>query len=242
MKDEIPRMPPARSITVVYIETREPKQEIVDRCLASVPGAIVQLYTRPERKLLRCENHVPPDGMLASESSWRFLSHLTRFILHDVPARVRTSHILFVQNDGYPINPASWTDQFFGYDYLGAPVRWEDWLHLLRPGVPYRAYYVKDFWEVGNGGFSLRSVALLRQCSQLMQDAFAGRDDLYGLWEDFLICKVLRPHLRGVKFGEFDIAKRFSCEQYDAFAGERPFGFHAGGDVPMLVEHALPLI
>jgi Protein of unknown function (DUF5672) len=232
----------SRDIAVIYIETRNPRQEIVDRCLASIPGAVVVLYSRPEHRLLRCECRVPPESMLAAQGYRAFVSQLSRFIIHDVPDQVKTSHVLFVQNDGYPINPSSWTDDFFRYDYLGAPVRWDAWLHLVPPGIPYQPFYVKDLWEVGNGGFSLRSVNLLRQCSQLMKHSFSRHDNFYGIWEDFLICKVLRPHLSGMRFGDFDIAKQFSCEQYAAFKGERPFGFHAGGNLPMVVAHEMAFL
>jgi hypothetical protein len=231
-----------RKVTVIYVETRNPKQEIVDRCLASVPGAIVHLYSTSARQLLRCENREPPASMLSAQSYGAFVPQLSRFIIHDVPNLVETSHVLFVQNDGYPINPQSWTDDFFRYDYLGAPVRWDVWLHRVPPGIPHRPFYVKDSWEVGNGGFSLRSVRLLKQCSHLMKRSLAACENYYALWEDFLICKVLRPRLNGVRFGGFEIAKRFSCEQYADFAGERPFGFHAGGNTPVIVKHELDLI
>jgi hypothetical protein len=235
-------MDASRNVTVIYVETRNPKQEIVDRCLASIPGAIVHLYSTSEKQLLRCENREAPASMLAAQGYGEFLPHFSKFIIHDVPNQVETSHALFVQNDGYPINPNSWTDDFFRYDYLGAPVRWDAWVHRVPHGIPYRSFYVKDSWEVGNGGFSLRSVKLLRQCSHLMKRYFAGCESYYTLWEDFLICKVLRPRLSGVRFGGFEIAKKFSCEQYPEFKGERPFGFHAGGNAPVIVEHEMALI
>jgi len=59
---------------------------------------------------------------------------------------------LLVQPDGFVINPDKWDNQFFEYDYIGAP--WEQVPHsYLDPwGKPHR---------VGNGGFSFRSKKLL---------------------------------------------------------------------------------
>ena len=72
----------------------------------------------------------------------------SEFILRRLPAYVTTSHCLLVQWDGHVLNGSRWRDEFLSYDYIGA-----SW-----PQFP-------DGHDVGNGGFSLRSRALL-QASQ----------------------------------------------------------------------------
>lgn len=103
--------------------------------------------------------------------------------------------------------PKAWTDEFLDCDYLGAP--WPD---------------RKGGHTVGNGGFSLRSRKLLA----------ALRDDRFPLLtntEDVTICGLHRPRLESefaIKFGQVDLAQRFSFEMdaRAAIQGTKTFGFH----------------
>src|ERR1700722_12124880 len=58
-------------------------------------------------------------------------------------AAAKTSHCLTIQYDGFVLDSDMWRAEFLDYDYIGAP-----W--------PHRGY------AVGNGGFSLRSVEMMR--------------------------------------------------------------------------------
>src|SRR5215469_5203243 len=72
------------------------------------------------------------------------------YLWYGVPQRVETSHFLMVQWDSGIVSPAQWSDDFLGYDYVGAPWGWYG-----------------DAHEVGNGGFSLRSRRLMQHvCEQ----------------------------------------------------------------------------
>jgi hypothetical protein len=117
-----------------------------------------------------------------------------------VPKAVTTSHMLFIQWDGWVVDPSMWDDSFLAYDYIGAP-----W--------PWRA---EGQTQVGNGGFSLRSTKLMLE----LRDA--RLDDA----EDALLCDKYGPQLRvmGYKFAPKAVASRFSIEcEIDI----RPtFGFH----------------
>lgn len=101
---------------------------------------------------------------------------------------------LLCQHDGFPLNPERWTDSFFDYDYIGAP--WG-------VGLVHNGHLMKS--RVGNGGFSLRSTNLFKQCAYLPVD---------GENEDFTICEIYKSHLEsnGIKFAPVDIAAQFSYE------------------------------
>ena len=67
-----------------------------------------------------------------------------KFIVKDLVKHIDTDFVLICQHDGFILNPKAWTDDFYLYDYIGAP-----WWH-------------QDHKAVGNGGFSLRSKKLLQ--------------------------------------------------------------------------------
>lgn len=230
-----------RMITFIYIETREPKQRLIDRCLSVIPGSKVQLWTDTRQfNLERCENKSIPEKMLSAGSYGVFAMYLSEFIQTELLNHIDTPHFITVQNDGYPINISSWNDSFLAYDYVGAPVCWHDWKHLVK--VPFDDFYEHGLWEVGNGGFSLRSKAIMQAAGNLVKRKYGS--SYYALWEDFLICKVLRKELEaeGFKFAPFEVAVNFSCEQYDEFKQNKPFGFHAGQKVDVILPRELDLI
>ena len=74
------------------------------------------------------------------------------YILYHLHKHIDTDYVLLVQDHAFIINPDAWREEFYSYDYIGAP-----W--------PYRdRAYVTPFGEhqrVGNGGFSFRSKKLL---------------------------------------------------------------------------------
>jgi len=122
---------------------------------------------------------------------------------YQVPVEVKTSHFLTVQWDGWAIDAAAWTDEFLEYDYVGAPWHWHP------PGQ-----------QVGNGGFSLRSLRLAQFLAE-RRDEFP-----YRYPEDDAICRDYRPALEraGFRFAPVELALRFSFEH-----GKPPFptfGFH----------------
>lgn len=115
------------------------------------------------------------------------------------------THILVFQWDGYLANPNNWTDEFLEYDYIGAPWYWE-----------------KER-QVGNGGFSLRSIKLLNALSELHRIIPFN----FSNPEDVTICRDYRELLEtkyDIKFAPIEVAKRFSFET--GVADVDPFGFH----------------
>lgn len=114
-----------------------------------------------------------------------------------------TSHCLLVQWDGYILNGECWSDEFLDYDYIGAK-----WLDVGRP------------YNVGNGGFSLRSKWLQH---------YLGKDKniVTTCPEDVSICKVYGQYLVDkyeIKFAPEEIADRFAYELNQPC--QRTFGFH----------------
>ena len=134
------------------------------------------------------------NGAEAANWAWSNISHL-----------FTTSHVLFVQWDGYVINPTAWSDDFFHYDYIGATWPW---------------YPVN---KVGNGGFCLRSTRLIKALEK-----YPAPDDKP---EDAYICRGLRRSLEqeGFRFAPEEVADRFSFERSEP---RNTFGFHGPHNFP----------
>lgn len=137
---------------------------------------------------------------------------------------VDTDFCLTVQSDGFIIDGSYWTDEFFEYDYIGAP-----WLDM------------KSKNNVGNGGFSLRSKKFLETSS-----TFSYRPDIQfqphikpgelPTPEDWFCCVYMYDEMvkNGIKFPSIDLAYQFSVEHPSFFKTfnrskietYKSFGFH----------------
>lgn len=121
---------------------------------------------------------------------------------------INNDFVLIIQNDGFVINEFKWHDNFFKYDYIGAP-----WKQTKVIGQ-----------KVGNGGFSLRSKKFLEFSSK-----FASS---YGEPEDNFLClsKYYEATDYGCSFAPLDIASVFSYEYPHDLLGNfdprKHFGFH----------------
>lgn len=168
----------------------------------------------------------PPPEPIADLVTWHAIEPIgsrteyTRFMLHRLATYVATSHALCVQWDGFVLDGKAWTAEFLTYDYIGAP-----WPHFY------------DGFNVGNGGFSLRSKRLLAACQDFPADT--------GEAEDVIICRTMRPILEeqvGMRFAPRNLASQF------AFERGRPvgisFGFHGVFNLVKLIsrEEALGLL
>ena len=149
------------------------------------------------------------------------------YILYHLHKHINTDYVLLVQDHAFIINPDAWRDDFFDYDYIGAP-----W--------PYRdRAYITPFGEhqrVGNGGFSFRSKKLLEvPLKEWIPFKVAEMSDFYQMFggnntnEDGNIT-VHNKHLyekRGCKIAPIEVAKFFSYESpVPENSGIIPFGFH----------------
>jgi hypothetical protein len=133
------------------------------------------------------------------------------FMIREFNNFIDSNFVITIQDDGFIINPNSWSNEFLEYDYIGAL-----WPHSIH--------------RVGNGGFSLRSKRLLDlvpyNCDRYLSNA-----------EDVIICQKCRPHLekQGIQFAPPQIAAKFSIEaMVPETHGQNPnqrhsitsFGFH----------------
>lgn len=146
-----------------------------------------------------------PEGLPPS-IEWRQIAALksrpdySRFMLSELAGHIETSHALCIQWDGFVINGGAWDEQFLEFDYIGSV--WPQF---------------RDGFNVGNGGFSLRSRRLFEACREL---------PLEGSAEDIQICRTFRPRLEdlGMRFAPEGVARQFSFERTPPTG--REFGFH----------------
>ena len=115
-----------------------------------------------------------------------------------------TKWMLHVETDGFPVHPEMWSDEFYGYDYLGAP--WPD-----------------DF--VGNGGCSLQSRAFRDKIESMAPQYDGSASDMW-------FCRRMRDRVEGsgLRYAPPGVAVRFSYEKdtrsIRRWKQERSFGFH----------------
>ena len=170
-------------------------------CMDQVEFGRCILFTDADAAPLRPGIEIIAIGHLASASAY------SRFVLANIVDHIETSHCLIAQWDGHVLSAERWCDSFLEYDYVGA-----SWPQF------------DDGFEVGNGGFSLRSRRLMALCR--------NADFLAGHPEDVAICRTNRAWLErhGMRFAPVSVADRFSCER----AGDpcASFGFHGGFNIP----------
>jgi hypothetical protein len=99
------------------------------------------------------------------------------------------------QDDGYPLNPEMWRDEFMEYDYVGAPIP-------LNTNILFNADE-----RIGGGGFTLRSKKLMEFTKTIPYP------DKYGMYnnEDTIIVMEYRNELieNGMKICPHNIARHF---------------------------------
>ena len=143
-----------------------------------------------------------------------------KFIVYELSKHIDTDYAIIAQDDGYIINPESWRDEFFEYDYIGAPfpLPKDDFSFRDRKG---------NIFRTGNGGFSLRSKGILELATKLN----LPWEPFHGYYnEDGFFCANNR-HIyeeNGFKFAPVEVAKHFSHES-DIDENKdivKPFGFH----------------
>lgn len=130
------------------------------------------------------------------------------FIIRNLADYFDTEHVLVAQWDGFIWKPELWDNEFLKYDYIGAP--WPE--HVLFKGVP-------THFNVGNGGFSLRT-------KKLQNFLKVDKKITTHRAEDVAICQLNRAYLEanGFLFAPFELAKRFSWECLEMSPA---FGVHA---------------
>ena len=206
-------------------------------CISSnqVPGAIYALKKSMEKityGAVKLITHTDPgdlpEGIEFCKSLYEIKSihDYNYYCIYNLSQHIDTDYCLLVQPDGFVINPEKWDNDWFNYDYIGAP-----W--MIAPD----AYL--DPWgkghRVGNGGFSFRSKKLLDVPKRAYVHFDVNWGDFYKHMdvgftsEDGIIC-VHNRHIYealGCKIAPIEVAARFSHErQLPETEGIAPFGFH----------------
>ncbi|HYC15686.1 MAG TPA: DUF5672 family protein [Pseudolabrys sp.] len=115
------------------------------------------------------------------------------------PPKIETPFALWIEWDGYVVEPRAWHPAFFEYDYIGA--KWQN-------------------GNVGNSGFSLQSRKLTEA---LADEQFLAMPHNV----DELICNVYRPTLErefGIRFAPPHVADLFAY--WVTLPRQPTFGFH----------------
>lgn len=149
------------------------------------------------------------------------LNDYNHFMIKNLWAHINTEFVLIVQYDGMAANKTMWSNDFYNYDYIGAP--WPD-----------RFAWINKDEKVGNGGFSFRSARLL---DKLRDSVIVFHDDLRHKNEDAVICQGYSTYLKkkhNIKYAPVDVANRFSHEWCNP-TGET-FGFHGAWNFPLFFD------
>ncbi|OYU75419.1 MAG: hypothetical protein CFE32_14375 [Alphaproteobacteria bacterium PA3] len=176
----------------------------LERSMAQIAFGAVRLIADHAPEDLPSGVEWVPIAPLASASAY------SSFILERLADHIATSHCLLVQWDGHIIHPQRWRPEFLDQDYIGAA--WPQF---------------DDGHDVGNGGFSLRSRALLEACRA------PGFHPSHP--EDLAIGRANRAWLesQGLRFAPPALADAFSSErQGDPTVS---FGFHGIWHMPRLL-------
>jgi hypothetical protein len=165
-------------------------------CMEQVEFADCILLTDVDTPDLPTEIRVVPMDPLRSVMDY------SRFMLTKLVEHIATPHVLVCQWDGFIVDASAWNPRFLDYDYVGAP-----WPQFA------------DNYNVGNGGFSLRSRRLL----EAMRDPAM----IIGCPEDVVICRTNRALLEerhSIRFADVLTAADFAYER--SRLTSQTFGFH----------------
>jgi hypothetical protein len=193
-----------KNTTLVCIDDRDTKIS------GEVMAALCGTYHFGDVKLFSSN----VDNRYVSDPIWPITSikDYNLFVINELYKYINTEFVMFVQSDGYPINESAWTDDFLKYDYIGAPWTWAP--------VNIRKEHCPEGKCVGNGGFSIRSLKLLKATAEYNYESLEEQGD-----EDIFTCRTIGDSLKenGMKFAPVELAHYFSVEN-KIYAGQ--FGFH----------------
>jgi hypothetical protein len=197
-----------KSIAIAIVDTENhvlASQALVHSCNLFPPDQII-IFSDDESKWNGLEVHKIP--------KIEKIDDYNRIITKELAIKLRCDFVLVIQYDGFIINPSEFSNIFLHYDYIGAP-----WPHF------------KEF-NVGNGGFSLRSRKLVELVAKLPYPDLSYPEDLY-------ICRTLRSELEmsGARFAPSELAKHFSVE--NPAVPWDTFGFHGVFHLPQVYRSSM---
>jgi hypothetical protein len=155
---------PLPDVTLVAVDTicHELAALAIRECADQAQFGAIQIHTDDPAPFRR----LGIDAAFIDAAPFRSLNAVMRYLWYDVPPHVQTSHALTVQWDSGIVSPAQWSAGFLGCDYVGAPWGWHG-----------------DEYEVGNGGFSLRSRRLMHYIAgPTWRCAFRSSGPVFPAW------------------------------------------------------------
>lgn len=219
-----------KSVAIVIVDTHEHRamaRLAVERTLRCKIG-IKSVYSIGHQPIIQGEKFYPIKPISS-------LKEYSDIIINMLPYLVEEDHFFVIQWDGFVTRPELWSDDFFDYDYIGAP-----WNVANLP-----ADKDPEMYSVGNGGFSFRSQKLLQAAKKIPVLLNAHPDQSHA--EDVVLCRHYRHELMdlGIRFAPRDVGYRFSTEE--GTVGNH-LGFHGVPNLPaylpdnVLIEHAFEII
>ena len=193
-------------VTIVILDNKEIALSMLalHRTLGQITPGAVHIYT--DDLWLDTQYSAPTKFF---RRHFRSLRDVEKCMWIEVPKNITTSHMLIMQWDGWVLDASKWNPEFLAFDYVAAPWPW----------------YMNN--RVGNGGFSLRSKALMDKVWPFELDGP----------EDSVLCRRYRPKLEGMgyRWAPEKLAAEFSFER------SRPcptFGFHGSFNIPKVITGA----
>jgi hypothetical protein len=188
-------------VTLVMIETREHELAAlaVRDSVAKIDFGEVLVFTDQPHQFVGLGARVVLVPDWPSKLGW------CQFHMHGVSPYLRTAFALGIQWDSWVVDTHQWTDEYLRYDYVGGP------------------WNYKDGMNVGDGGFELRSTALLRYLRK-HQARFLCTNER----DDELVCRTYRNALMddGFEWAPEALARRFSAP-VSRDLSQKMFGFHS---------------
>jgi len=197
------------TITLVCLDTRNAEAAIasMSMSLSKVQFAETILFTSKVMFSKELELKANLAGIkLEYVPEIKSITEYSLFILSNLSSYINTNYCLLTQWDGWVINTEFWDSDFLNYDYIGAV--WPQY----------------SDYQVGNGGFSLRSKKLLNSTRDFI---ISNPDYKIPLIEDDYICRENRQFFEQnyqIKFPSNLIANKFSMERNGI--PTKSFGFH----------------
>jgi len=197
------------TVTLVCLDTRNVEAAIdsMSRSLSKVKFAENILFTSKTM----CTKELKLKANLAGIKleyvpEIKSITEYSLFILSNLSSYINTNYCLLTQWDGWVVNNEFWDSDFLNYDYIGA------------------IWPLYSDYQVGNGGFSLRSKKLLNSTRDFIK---CNPDYKIPLIEDDYICRENRQSFEQnyqIKFPSKEIANKFSIERNGI--PTKSFGFH----------------
>ena len=201
----VPQKLDLTNVTIAVIDTvcHELTRMAVEKCKSNAKFGGIRIFS---------DRDMGPDTVRVSLSSF---DEAMQFSLYELPNYLDTSHVMFMHWDSWIIDPGMWRKEFLECDYIGAP------------------WWYKDGLNVGNSGFSLRSVRLMKYLTK-HKDRFPPGD-----MEDSVLCRQYRPILEkeGFTWASEELATEFSFERKRPAIDSRHFGFHGAFNFPFVCSY-----